>query len=94
MKNPYGRRHRMVRAVVLARDGWRCRCEGDCGGHIGRCDAFATEADHIMALADGGARYDPANERASCGPCNRRRGHQVQRRRARAARIGSRALPW
>jgi 5-methylcytosine-specific restriction endonuclease McrA len=64
----YGARAwRAVRLVVLARDGHLCRIQGP------RCTLNATEVDHIVRPEDGGAWYDPANLRASCGPCNRGR---------------------
>ena len=58
---------RKVRLVVLKRDNHRCRI--GLPGCLGR----ANEADHIIEVADGGARYDLANLRAACGPCNKRR---------------------
>jgi 5-methylcytosine-specific restriction enzyme A len=53
-----------VRAVVLARDRYVCQINGP------RCTKHATQADHIVPLAEGGARLDPANVRAACAPCN------------------------
>lgn len=52
---------------VLERDGYRCRVR------LEGCEGKATDADHIVPWADGGARWDPANLRASCGFCNRSR---------------------
>lgn len=68
---------RELRLYVLARDGYRCRVR--LPGCIGR----ATEADHIQALADGGAWLDPHNLRASCKPCNVARGNMLRARRKR-----------
>jgi 5-methylcytosine-specific restriction protein A len=62
---------RAVRLVVLERDGWLCRIRGP------KCLLDATEVDHIIRPADGGALYDPDNLRASCGPCNRARGGRI-----------------
>jgi 5-methylcytosine-specific restriction endonuclease McrA len=31
---------------------------------------FADTVDHVVARADGGALYDPANLRAACRRCN------------------------
>jgi len=70
-------RWRRFRAWVLARDAYRCKvrlegCTGDAplkGGHV----------DHIIPLASGGAKYDPANVRASCRPCNLKRGKGKER---------------
>jgi 5-methylcytosine-specific restriction endonuclease McrA len=58
---------RAVRLVVLDRDGGVCQIRGP------RCEVAAGEVDHIIRPEDGGAWYDPANLRASCGPCNRGR---------------------
>lgn len=55
---------RHVRTYVLERDRYVCQVRGK------RCKEFATEADHIVPLADGGAMFDPRNLRASCKPCN------------------------
>ena len=58
---------RRLRKQVLLRDGWRCRW---CGGP-------ADTADHVVALADGGAPFDPSNLVAACRSCNGRRGAQL-----------------
>ena len=58
---------RAVRMYVLNRDAWQCKVNGP------RCAGGASEADHVVAVADGGAMYDPANLRASCKRCNGRR---------------------
>ncbi len=50
--------------MVLERDGHRCQIHGH------RCTILATDVDHIVPLADGGAPYDPANLRAACKWCN------------------------
>lgn len=71
----YDHRWRRLAAVVLERDGHRCRW---CGRH-------ADTVDHVRALADGGARLDPTNLVACCRPCNSRRGQAVAARRRRAA---------
>lgn len=57
-------RWRKLRPLVLARDGHTCQING------ARCTGTATTVDHITALADGGAMYDPANLRAACLTCN------------------------
>lgn len=58
-----------VRKLVLERDHYECmvRLPGICTGH-------ANTVDHIRAIAEGGARLDPANLRAACAPCNRHLG--------------------
>lgn len=63
-----GRPWRRVRDAVLQRDGHLCQIQGD------HCTLDATEADHIIPLAQGGAPYDPRNLRAACRACNRARG--------------------
>lgn len=60
----YDADHQRWRLAVLDRDGWQCRIRGP------RCLGAATEADHIVDVADGGARLDLANGRAACKPCN------------------------
>lgn len=55
---------RQVRPVVLERDGYRCQIKDK------RCTGRATEVDHIVPFADGGALYDPDNLRAACKACN------------------------
>ncbi len=55
---------RTVRLAVLERDGHRCQIGGP------RCTQHATEVDHIVAIDDGGAPYDPQNLRAACKRCN------------------------
>jgi 5-methylcytosine-specific restriction enzyme A len=59
---------RHARAFVLARDRYLCQVRGP------RCKGEATEADHVVAIADGGAMFDPRNLRAACKPCNSGRG--------------------
>lgn len=55
---------RRTRLFVLDRDGWKCKIRGP------KCLDWATEADHIISRADGGALLDPRNLRAACKPCN------------------------
>lgn len=64
------RRWRKFRALILERDGYRCQVPK--GG--APCGAHATHVDHIRPLADGGSKWDPANARAACAPCNLSRG--------------------
>ena len=51
----------IVRQRVKRRDGWKCVL---CGYH-GRI-----EVDHIVALKDGGAPFDPLNLRSLCRRCH------------------------
>lgn len=63
-KLAYDATWRRVRAGILARDGYTCQIRGP------RCKVRATEVDHIVELAAGGRRLDPANLRAACKSCN------------------------
>ena len=60
-----------MRRRVLIRDGFRCHW---CGGR-------ATEADHLVALAEGGAPLSLSNLVAACRSCNARRGGELRSRR-------------
>jgi 5-methylcytosine-specific restriction endonuclease McrA len=53
--------------VILARDSHACQIRGP------RCTGVATQVDHVVALADGGAHLDPLNLRAACATCSRGR---------------------
>jgi 5-methylcytosine-specific restriction endonuclease McrA len=78
-----------VRQVVLDRDGRVCQIQLDC------CTRVATQVDHIIAAADGGAHYDPENLRAACAPCNRKLGGKVgNRRKAMKKRQASWSRAW
>lgn len=73
-----------VQALVLDRDGHRCRIGGP------KCTIVATEADHIIPPADGGPKFDLDNLRAACKACNVRRANLAKHRegwRRSAARI-------
>jgi 5-methylcytosine-specific restriction protein A len=50
---------------VLTRDAWACR---DCG-HVNN----ANHADHVVAIAQGGERYDVANGQTLCVRCHGRK---------------------
>ncbi len=52
-----------TRAIIRRRAGGRCK---RCGRETTRLDV-----NHITALGDGGAPYDPANLEALCRPCHR-----------------------
>ena len=64
--------HREWRRAVIARSGGVCQKCGR-GGRL--------FADHIVEIADGGARLDLANGQALCGSC-----HTTKTAAARAAR--------
>lgn len=66
-------RWRRLRSVVLRLDlppSLRPRCA------IGLdvCIGLATHVDHVLPLSQGGAKYDQANCRPACEPCNLARG--------------------
>lgn len=64
-----------IRLAVLERDEWVCQIQGR------HCLKRATEADHIIPIAAGGAWLDMDNLRAACKPCNVGRvGHNHSRR--------------
>ena len=66
----YGGAWPRIRKQILLRDGYVCQINGP------RCTKVATEVDHIVPRAAGGALYDPSNLRASCLKCNRGRVEQ------------------
>ena len=62
---------RRFRAVVLAREP-RCR----------QCGAPATEADHVVPIAEGGTNDPHTNGQALCEPCHdAKTQHEAQRAR-------------
>lgn len=78
MAKTYDHAWQQVRRIVLHRDRYECQIRGP------RCTQQATEADHIVALAKGGARLDLTNLRAACRPCNAAEGGRLgQARRQR-----------
>jgi 5-methylcytosine-specific restriction endonuclease McrA len=66
---------RRTRQAVIDRDLGLCQMRRP------KCTHFATEADHIVAVVDGGDFYDPANLRAACRTCNAGAGSEVRNRR-------------
>jgi 5-methylcytosine-specific restriction protein A len=74
---------RALRLTVLDRDRWQCQIRR------AGCTQSATEVDHIEPIAEGGARWDPANLRASCKTCNAGRGSETKARLG-GARFGYR----
>lgn len=61
-------RWRTFRAAILARDRYLCRINGE--GCTTKAPLQGGHVDHIVPLEMGGAKYDPANCRASCPTCN------------------------
>ena len=49
-----------VRRRILDRDNWRCQI----------CGNYGNEVDHMVALFDGGAKYDLENLRCLCRSCH------------------------
>jgi 5-methylcytosine-specific restriction protein A len=56
-----------IRLVVLERDGYTCQIRGP------YCTTHATQVDHIINTASGGAELDPTNLQSTCPPCNARK---------------------
>lgn len=67
-------RWQQTRLRVMERDEWRCRVR------LPGCKGQATDADHIVPVADGGDRWDLGNLRAACGFCNRSRASRQKHR--------------
>jgi len=57
--------HKAWRTDVLKRDRGSCQIKGP------RCVGRATEADHIVNVARGGAEFDLRNGQAVCVPCHK-----------------------
>jgi hypothetical protein len=72
----YGHSHQRLRKAMGIGQGARCYWCGD----------FATQLDHLVAVAEGG-RYGP--KVPACRRCNHRRGVEVQQRLAARRRAGS-----
>lgn len=64
-----------LRRLILERDRARCQIRGP------KCSTTAVEADHIVAVADGGDFWNPTNLRAACRPCNSGAGAAITNRR-------------
>lgn len=79
--------HRRWRDAVLERDRGVCQIRGR------RCVGVATEADHVIPVADGGPEFELANGQAACGPCHREKTGRhattkaAKRRRGAPARV-------
>jgi 5-methylcytosine-specific restriction endonuclease McrA len=59
---------RRLRTWILDRDHGLCQIQAE------GCTRYATCVDHIVARADGGDCWQPANLRAACRTCNSRDG--------------------
>jgi len=63
------KQHRAWRQAVLTRDAWQCQmCGRICS------ELREAQADHKVAIADGGARYDVANGQCLCLACHAKKG--------------------
>lgn len=62
---------------VMVNADYRCQVR-----YVGICTGEASEADHIRAVAEGGAEYDPGNGQAACPACHKVKssdeGHRAQ----------------
>ncbi len=67
-----------VRKQVLERDDYKCRIRGP------RCTGDATQVDHIVNVAAGGAKLDPNNLQSACPSCNAQKA-QVEATKSRNA---------
>lgn len=75
--------HRQWREAVLTRDGYRCQLR-----YPNRCTGTATEADHILEVADRpDLQYDVANGQAACTACHKKKtaDHALKKRWANRA---------
>lgn len=68
--NGSDRRWRLFRATVLRLDLPE-RARPACSLATRVCTRRATQVHHVVALAKGGEKYDPANAVPACAPCNR-----------------------
>lgn len=78
---------RTTRRHILDRDSHTCQIQGP------GCTTYATEVDHIIPLAAGGARLDPTNLRAACKHCNAARSSQQRREKWRGGSDPESHLP-
>jgi len=75
----YGREYRRLRALLLKREPLCRPCNAK-----GRT-TVATQVDHILAIANGGAAHDITNLQPICAEChqdkcNLDKGHRLRRR--------------
>ena len=73
----YGRRWRLVRELVLRRDGLMCQVR------LAGCQIAASTVDHIVPWREGGSWWEESNLRAACVSCNQLRSAETRRRRSR-----------
>jgi len=63
-KPQYSGRWSTIRKKILERDRGVCQIQAH------GCTVAATQVDHIIPVAKGGAWHDAANLRAACARCN------------------------
>lgn len=74
--------HKRWADEVMRRDRFVCRLG------LPGCMRRATEADHVVPVAEGGLRYDPLNGQAACESCHKIKTQQeAERGRARRSRL-------
>jgi 5-methylcytosine-specific restriction endonuclease McrA len=73
-------RYRRWREIVRLRAGGRCQQCGRTEAETGR----AHQADHIVAVLDGGERFDPRNGQLLCVDCHADKSKADRRRRRNA----------
>jgi 5-methylcytosine-specific restriction endonuclease McrA len=61
-------RHRAWRLAVLVGAGWQCAACGRICARKGEA-----HADHVLPIAEGGARYEVANGQCLCSSCHSRK---------------------
>jgi 5-methylcytosine-specific restriction endonuclease McrA len=74
---------RRLRLLILDRDRWLCQIKGR------RCLRYATAVDHVIARADGGDCWSPANLRAACRACNSSGGAALTNARRHATTVAN-----
>lgn len=62
------------RAAVMANANGQCQIKG-----VG-CTGQATQADHIVPIAEGGEKYNVSNGQGVCGTCHKRKTLQETQR--------------
>jgi 5-methylcytosine-specific restriction enzyme A len=68
-------RWKRLRRSILERHQWRCYW---CGRELDRELPRMAHVDHLRPVAEGGARFDPANLVVSCPGCNATRGQATK----------------
>ena len=72
------KRHKAWRQAVLTAAAWQCQA---CGRVC--ADKLEAQADHIIPISEGGARYDVANGQCLCIRCHGRKTRGEQQRQGK-----------